>query len=155
MTEETVLDNAIVVAINKAIADVVGAVSDAAVAAATQATAGSLAGSGGNVVEAGQGSQATFTEAANKADVSVPEVIESLNMQALADVGAMSKSNAKLFDVTATALGLATLAATGNTAVIGQMGTDHRDQMHGRQKDSGILALAAISDAVADIATED
>ena len=148
-------DNATVVAINKAIADIIEAVAGAAVAGASQSTAGALAGSGGNIVEAGQGSQATFTESANKADVSVPEVIESLNMEALADISAMGKSNAKLFDVTSTALGLAVLAATGNTSVVAQMGTDHRDQMHGRQKDSGILALAAISDAVSDIATED
>lgn len=148
-------DSAVVIAINKAIADVIAVVSDASVAAATQATAGSSAGVGGNTVQGGQGSQTTVTESANKADIGGPEITESLNLHMLSDAVAMGKSNAKLFDVTATALGLATLAATGNTAVVGQMGTDHRDQMHGRQKDSGILALAAISDAVADIATED
>jgi len=137
-------------ALAKAVATVFEAVSGAAASAVgtNQQTAGAVGGVGGNTVQAGQGSQVTSTEAAVKNDVSVPEVIESLNLAQLADVGAMSKSNAKLYDITATALGLATLGATHNMTLQQQMASDHRDQNHDRQinvNETDAYAVTAIA----------
>ena len=88
--------------------------------------------------------QGVSGEVNNKIDVSAPEVIESLNVQALKDAamankmlvdayGARTASNSKLYDVTATALGLATLGCTHNMTLQQQMASDHRDQNHDRQ----------------------
>ena len=85
-----------------------------------------------------------FLNVQAKVDVSAAEVIESLNVQALKDAaiankmltdayGARLASNSKLYDVTASALGLATLGATHNMTLQQQMASDHRDQNHDRQ----------------------
>ena len=83
-------------------------------------------------------------EVNNKIDVSAPEVIESVNLHIVKDLavankmlvdsyGSRTASNSKLYDITATALGLATLGATHNMTLQQQMASDHRDQNHDRQ----------------------
>lgn len=131
-------------ALTDAIVKVIGAVAAGAGAGAVQGTAGAQGTAGGAAAEAGLSSQGVSGEVNNKIDVSAPEVIESLNVQALKDAaiankmmvdayGARTASNSKLYDVTATALGLATLGATHNMTLQQQMATDHRDQNHDRQ----------------------
>ena len=131
-------------ALTDAIVKVIGAVASGAGAGAVQGTAGAQGSSGGAATEAGLSTQGVSGEVNNKIDVSAPEVIESLNVQALKDAaiankmmvdayGARTASNSKLYDVTATALGLATLGATHNMTLQQQMASDHRDQNHDRQ----------------------
>jgi hypothetical protein len=126
-------------AMSKAIMKVIGAVADGAASGAVQASAGAQGTVGGTVVEAGQSSQSTVTGASHKNDVSVPEAMESLNLHALKDANLVNKSlvgqaqsNAKLYDITATALGLATLTATHHMGLVQQASADHRDLAHDR-----------------------
>ena len=129
-------------ALSDAIVKVIGAVADSAGAASgsAQATTGAQGTTGGASTEAGQSSQTTQSGAAHKNDVSVPELTESLNLHALKDAVLVNKalvgqsqSNAKLYDVTATALGLATLTATHHMGLVQQASQDHRDLAHDRQ----------------------
>lgn len=127
-------------AITEAIVKVIGAVGNSAGAGATQASTGAQGTVGGTVTEAGQSSQSTQTGAAHKNDVSVPEGMESLNLHAVKDASLTNKalvsqaqSNAKLYDVTATSLGLATLTATHHMGLVQQASQDHRDLAHDRQ----------------------
>ena len=131
-------------ALTEAIVKVIGAVAAGAGAGATQGTAGAQGTVGGAGSEAGLSSQGVSSDVQAKVDVSAAEVIESLNVQALKDAaiankmlvdayGARTASNSKLYDVTATALGLATLGATHNMTLQQQMAADHRDQNHDRQ----------------------
>jgi hypothetical protein len=138
----TVNVNPIEKAMTAAIETVIGAVANGAASAAgaTQSTAGSQGTAGGAGAEAGLSTQGVTGEVNNKIDVSVPEVIESLNIHALKDAVLVNKalvgqsqSNAKLYDITATALGLATLTATHHNGLQMQMASDHRDQNHDRQ----------------------
>jgi hypothetical protein len=145
------------IALEKAAEKIIGAVADSFSETATatgvatgagagtgQASAGAQGTGGGAVGETGQSTQGSAGEIKTKDDVGGPEVIESLNVQALKDVtiankmmvdsyGARIASNNKLFDLTATALGFATLGAGHNQSLHQQMGTDHRDQNHDRQ----------------------
>jgi hypothetical protein len=116
------------------------AVTAAAGAGAAQSTAGTQSTTGGSATEAGQSSQATVSSAQHKNDVSVPEAMESLNLHAVKDANLVNKalvgqaqSNAKLYDVTTSALGLAVLGCTHNMTLQQQMASDHRDQNHDKQ----------------------
>lgn len=131
-------------ALTDAIVQVIGAVAAGAGAGATQGTAGAQGTAGGAAAEAGLSTEAVTGEVNNKFDVSAPEVIESVNLHVVKDLavankalvdaqGARLASNGKLYDVTATALGLATLGATHNMTLQQQMASDHRDQNHDRQ----------------------
>jgi hypothetical protein len=146
-------------AMTDAIEKVIGAVAAGAASATevAQTTAGAQGTAGGTAVDAGQSSQSTQTGAAHKNDVSAPEVIESFNVHALKDLGIANKalvaqyiaetaSNSKLYDITATALGLATLGATHNMTLQQQMASDHRDQNHDKQIniDEQVAAAAAL-----------
>ena len=91
-----------------------------------------------------------MSSAQHKNDVSVPELTESLNLHALKDAVLVNKalvgqaqSNAKLYDVTATALGLAVLTATHHNGLQQQMASDHRDQNHDRQINLNETDIAA------------
>ena len=127
-------------AMTEAVMKVIGAVADGAASGSVQASSGAQGTAGGTVTEAGQSSQTTQTGSGHKNDVSVPEAIESLNLHALKDANLVNKSlvgqaqsNAKLYDVTATALGLATLTATHHMGLVQQASQDHRDLAHDRQ----------------------
>ena len=141
MTEKkVVVVNPIEDAMTKAIMQVIGAVADGAASGSVQATSGAQGTVGGTSVEAGQSSQSTQTGASHKNDVSAPEAIESLNIHAVKDAVLANKvlvgqaqSNGKLYDVTATALGLATLTATHHMGLVQQASQDHRDLAHDRQ----------------------
>lgn len=122
------------------------AVSSAAgtAAGAGQATVGAGAGTGGTTAQSGQSTQGAAGEVRVKDDVSASELIESLNVHALKDVternkansqfyNSLQSSNAKLFDITATALGMVTMAAQHHNSLQMQMASDHRDQNHDRQ----------------------
>src|SRR5210317_524017 len=150
-------------AISKAIVSVVEAIAGAAGAAAgaNQQTTGSQSTVGGAAGEAGQSSQATYTQSGHKNDVSVPEVLESLNVHALKDSVLVNKalvgqaqSNAKLYDVTATALGLATLFASSNNSVNMQMQSDHRDQNHTKQALATTFPFVVSGDAAEESADD-
>ena len=149
--------------VQKAIADavvaIVAAVGNAAGASVGQSTAGAQGSVGGAATEAGQSSQSTVSSAQHKNDVSVPEAMESMNLHALKDVNLVNKalvgqaqSNAKLYDVTATALGLAVLTATHHNGLQQQMASDHRDQNHDRQINVNetdaysVLSIAAMAE---------
>lgn len=136
------LEDTLSIAMTRAIETVIGAVAAGAASAAqaTQSTAGAQAGTGGTTTQAGLSAQGATSDVSAKVDVSAAEVIESLNVHALKDAALVNKclvgqaqSNAKLYDVTATALGLATLGATHNMTLQQQMASDHRDQNHDRQ----------------------
>ncbi len=127
-------------AMSDAIMKVIGAVADGAASGAVQATSGAQGSGGGVSTQAGQSSQATESSAQHKVDVSVPEGMESLNLHCVKDANIVNKalvsqaqSNAKLYDVTATALGLATLTATHHMGLVQQASQDHRDLAHDRQ----------------------
>jgi hypothetical protein len=127
-------------ALSDAIVKVIAAVGASAGAGTAQATTGAQGTAGGTAVEAGQSSQSTQTGAAHKNDVSAPEAIESLNIHTVKDaiiankaLVAQQNSNSKLYDVTATALGLATLTATHHMGLVQQASQDHRDLAHDRQ----------------------
>jgi len=144
-------------AMTEAVMKVIGAVADGAASGAVQATAGAQGTAGGAATEAGLSTQAVSGEVNNKIDVSAPEVIESLNVQALKDAaiankmmvdsyGARIASNNKLYDTTATAISLATLGCTHNMTLQQQMASDHRDQNHNKQinVDEQVAAAAAL-----------
>lgn len=146
-------------AMTEAITKVIAAVASgaAAGAGAGQATAGAQGTVGGSSGQTGLSSQGSSSDVQAKVDVSAAEVIESLNVQALKDAaiankmltdayGARLGSNNKLYDVTATALGLATLGVTHNMTLQQQMASDHRDQNHDRQinLDEQVVAAAAL-----------
>jgi hypothetical protein len=146
-------------AMTDAIEKVIGAVAAGAAAASqvAQSTSGAQGTAGGTAVDAGQSSQTTQTGAAHKNDVSAPEVIESFNVHALKDLGIANKvlvtefaarqaTNSKLYDITATALGLATLGTTHNMTLQQQQASDHRDQNHNKQinVDEQVAAVAAL-----------
>ncbi len=154
-TDINVLIDPISKALSEAVEKVIGAVAAGAASAAqtAQSTAGSQGTVGGAGAEAGLSSQGVSSDVQAKVDVSAAEVIESLNIQALKDAALVNKalvgqaqSNAKLYDVTATALGLATLGATHNMTLQQQMASDHRDQNHDRQinLDEQVVAAAAL-----------
>ena len=137
-------------AISEAVIAIVAAVGNAAGASVGQATAGAQGTVGGAATEAGQSSQATVSSSQHKNDVSVPEAMESMNLHALKDVNLVNKalvgqaqSNAKLYDVTASALGLAVLTATHHNGLQQQMASDHRDQNHDRQININETDIAA------------
>jgi len=134
----------------KAIVDVVQAVAGAAGASVgvNQQTAGALGGIGGNVVEAGQGSQSTVTEAQAKVDVSGPELIESYNVSMLQDIAQMGKSNAKLYDAGATAISLATLGSGANMYQQQINQTGHADEEFSARKRATVISLVTVGDAV-------
>ena len=146
-------------AMTKAIETVIGAVAAGAASAAqaAQSTAGAQGTVGGAAAEAGLSSQAVSGEVNNKIDVSAPEAMESLNIHAVKDAVMANKTlvaqfeareatNSKLYDITATALGLATLGTTHNMTLQQQMASDHRDQNHDRQIniDEQVAAAAAL-----------
>jgi hypothetical protein len=140
-------------AFTKAIETVIGAVAAGAATAAqaAQATAGAQAATGGTSAQTGLAAQAAAADISYKADVSVPEVIESLNVHAVKDavlvnktLVAQAQSNAKLYDITATSLGLAALGASHNMALQQQMASDHRDQNHDKQINVDEQALAVV-----------
>ncbi len=144
MTTKVTIGNPIEEAMTAAIMKVIGAVADGAAAGAVQATAGAESVVGGAAAEAGLSSQGASSDVQTKVDVSAAEVIESLNVHSLKDAALANKalvnsfaartaSNDKLYDVTATALGLATLGCTHNMTLQQQMAADHRDQNHDRQ----------------------
>jgi len=150
-------------ALTDAIIKVIGAVAAGAGTGSVQGTAGAQGSAGGVATEAGLASQAASAEINNKFDVSAPEVIESVNLHIVKDLavankalvdsqGARFASNAKLYDVTATALGLATLGATHNMTLQQQMASDHRDQNHDRQINVNetdaysVLSIAAMAE---------
>jgi hypothetical protein len=129
-------------AMTDAIETVIGAVAAGAASAAqaAQSTAGAQGTVGGAGAEAGLSTQAVTGEVNNKIDVSAPEAMESLNIHAVKDAVLVNKSlvgqaqsNAKLYDITATALGLATLTATHHMGLVQQASQDHRDLAHDRQ----------------------
>ena len=143
---DKVVINPIEKAMTEAIETVIGAVAAGAASAAqaAQSTAGAQGTVGGAAGEAGLSTQGVTGEVNNKFDVSAPEVIESFNVHALKDLNITNKSvvnefaargstNSKLYDITATALGLATLGVTHNMTLQQQMASDHRDQNHDRQ----------------------
>ena len=139
-------DSRIAAAMTEAVEKVIGAVANGAASAAnvSQSTAGAQGSAGGASGQAGLSSQGVSSDVQTKVDVSAAEAIESFNVHAVKDMGERNKansqfynslqsSNAKLYDVTATALGLATLGATHNMTLQQQMASDHRDQNHDRQ----------------------
>jgi hypothetical protein len=134
----------VISAVAEAFADSATASAGAASSGSSQSTTGAVAGTGGSTGQSGQVTQGAAGEVKTKDDVAAPEVIEALNVQGLKDTaicnkmmvdnfGARSASNNKLFDVTATSLGMLTLGSTHNQSLHQQMGTDHRDQNHDRQ----------------------
>ena len=150
-------------ALTDAIVTIIGAVAAGAGTGAVQGTAGAQGTAGGAASEAGLSSQGVSGEVNNKIDVSAPEVIESVNLHIVKDLavankalvdsqGARFASNAKLYDVTAAALGLATLGATHNMTLQQQMASDHRDQNHDRQINVNetdaysVLSIAAMAE---------
>lgn len=129
-----------------AIEKIVGAVAAGAgtAAQAGQSTVGAGAATAGTTSQSGQTTQGAAGEIRVKDDVSASEIIESVNLHITKDLGernkannqfynAMQSSNAKLYDVTASALGLATLGASHHNTLQMQMASDHRDQNHDRQ----------------------
>jgi len=156
---DTVVISPIEKAMTAAIEKVIGAVAAGAASAAqtAQATSGAQSTVGGSAGEAGLSSQGAAADIQNKVDVSAAEVIESLNIHSLKDAALANKSvvtefaakgatNSKLYDITATALGLATLGCTHNMTLQQQMASDHRDQNHDRQIniDEQVVAAAAL-----------
>ena len=138
----------------KAIVDVVQAVAGAAGATVgtNQQTAGSQGVVGGQAAEGGvsaqQGSSQQHTGASHKNDVSAPELVESYNIAQLQDVAAMGKTNAKLYDVGATALGLATLGAGANMYQQQINQTGHADEESSARKRATVISLFTVGDAV-------
>jgi hypothetical protein len=133
-----------------AIARVIKAVSGAAASAAgaTQDTAGALAAA------AGLTDQSAFSEAARKNDVSVPEGMESLNYSILEDIAARSKTNAKLYDITASSLGIGMMALTNQNGLNMNMASDHRDQNHTKQALATTFPFVVSGDAAEESADD-
>ena len=141
-------------AFSKAIVDVIQAVagSAGAVVGTNQQTAGSQGAVGGQASEGGvsaqQGSSQQHTGASHKNDVSAPELIESYNLSMQNDIAQMSKSNAKLYDVSATAIGLATLGAGSNMFQQQINLTGHADEEFSARKRATVISLVTVGDAV-------
>jgi hypothetical protein len=141
-------------AFSKAIVDVIQAVagSAGAVVGTNQQTAGSQGTVGGESAEGGvsaqQGSSQQHTGASHKNDVSAPELIESYNLSMQNDIAQMSKSNAKLYDVSATAIGLATLGAGSNMFQQQVNLTGHADEEFSARKRATVISLVTVGDAV-------
>lgn len=156
------------IALEAAAERIIGAVADSfaesavataagAAAGAAQGNAGAQTGTGGTTGQAGQTTQGSAGEVKTKDDIGGPEAMEAFNVQAVKDAvvankmlvdayGSRTASNSKLFDITATALGMLTMGATHNQSLHMQMGTDHRDQNHDRQinLDEQVVAAAAL-----------
>jgi hypothetical protein len=145
MTDKT---DVIAEAFSKAIVDVIQAVAGSAgsVVGANQQTAGAEGATGG--VSAQQGSSQQHTGASHKNDVSAPELIESYNLSMQNDIAQMSKSNAKLYDVSATAIGLATLGAGSNMFQQQVNLTGHADEEFSARKRATVISLVTVGDAV-------
>jgi hypothetical protein len=141
-------------AFSKAIVDVIQAVagSAGAVVGTNQQTAGSQGTVGGESAEGGvsaqQGSSQQHTGASHKNDVSAPELIESYNLSMQNDIAQMSKSNAKLYDVSATAIGLATLGSGANMFQQQLNLTGHADEEFSARKRATVISLVTVGDAV-------
>jgi hypothetical protein len=114
-------------AFTEAIETLMGAVAGGAGSLSNQATTGAAGGT------TGQTTQGAAGEVKTKDDVVEPELISSLNAQALGDNTKYDKINIRTFDLGSTALSLAALAASQNHAVIQQQTIDHRDLAHDRQ----------------------
>ena len=147
----------IINAVAESFASTAAASSGGAASGSSESATGAQAGVGGASTQAGLSAQGVSSDVQAKVDVSAGEVIESLNVQALKDAAIANKmlvdgygsrlaSNAKLFDITATALGITTMATTHNQSLHQQMGSDHRDQNHDRQinLDEQVVAAAAL-----------
>ena len=148
MTEKLRIED-INAAFTKSVVQVMEAVAGAAgsAAGANQQTAGAQGSVGGNAVEAGQGSQLTSADAQQKTDVGGPEATESYNVAQLQDVAAMAKSNAKLYDISATALGLAALASGANMYQQQVNQTGHADEEYSSRKAATTIRLVTVADA--------
>lgn len=148
MTDNTQSDQ-ISDAFAKAIVSVVEAVGGAAgaVVGSNQQTAGTQSTAGGAAVEAGQSSQSTQTTAGHKNDVSAPELTESYNVSLLQDIAQMGKTNAKLYDITATALGLGALGSGANMFQAQINLTGHADEEYSTRKRANSIALVTVADA--------
>jgi hypothetical protein len=147
----------IIGAVANSFAETAAASAGGAASGSSESVTGAQGGAGGASGQSGQVTQGAAGEIKTKDDVAAPEVIEALNVHSLKDAAIANKglvdaqvsrfaSNAKLFDVTATALGFATLGAGHNQSLHQQMGTDHRDQNHDRQinLDEQVVAAAAL-----------
>jgi hypothetical protein len=149
----------IINAVAESFATTAAASSGAAASGSSESATGAQAGAGGTSGQSGQVTQGAAGEVKTKDDVAAPEVIEALNVHSLKDAAIANKglvdaqvsrfaSNAKLFDVTATALGFATLGAGHNQSLHQQMASDHRDQNHDRQinlNETDISAAATLA----------
>jgi len=134
----------IINAVAESFASTAAASSGGAASGSSESATGAQAGAGGASGQSGQVTQGAAGEVKTKDDVAAPEIIEGLNVHALKDAvmankmlvdsyGARLASNGKLFDITATALGMLTMGSTHNMALQQQMASDHRDQNHDRQ----------------------
>ena len=148
MTDKSAIDE-INAAFTSAVVKVMEAVAGSAGSASgsTQQTAGAQGSVGGNAVEAGQGSQLTSADAQQKTDIGGPESTESYNVSQLQDIAAMAKSNAKLYDVSATALGLASLASGANMYQQQVNQTGHADEEYSSRKAATTIRLVTVADA--------
>jgi hypothetical protein len=153
MTDKLTLEERISDAFGKAIVSVVEAVGGAAgaVVGANQQTAGAQGTTGGQSSEGGvsaqQGSSQQHTGASHKNDVSAPELIESYNISGLQDLAHIGKSNAKLYDITATALGLGALGSGANMFQQQINMTGHADEEFSTRKRTNSIALVTVADA--------
>ena len=141
-------------AFSKAIVDVIQAVAGSAgsIAGTNQQTAGAQGTTGGQSSEGGvsaqQGSSQQHTGASHKNDVSAPELTESYNISLLQNIAQMGMSNAKLYDVSATAIGLATLGAGSNMFQQQINLTGHADEEFSARKRATVISLVTVGDAV-------
>lgn len=153
MADTLSLEERISEAFGKAIVEVVQAVGGAAgaVVGANQQTAGAQATTGGQSSEGGvsaqQGSSQQHTGASHKNDVSAPELTESYNISQLQDIAQIGKTNAKLYDITATALGLASLGSGANMFQQQINMTGHADEEYSTRKRANSIALVTVADA--------
>ena len=166
MAEKTKIEIALEEAAERIIGAVANSFAETAAASASGSASGSAegvtgaqGGTGGTSGQTGQSTQGAAGEIKTKDDVAAPEVIEALNVHSLKDAAIANKmlvdgygsrvaSNAKLFDITATALGMLTMGTTHNQSLHQQMGTDHRDQNHDRQinvNETDAYSVAAIA----------
>lgn len=154
MTDKITLEDRISQAFGDAIVSVVEAVGGAAgaVVGANQQTAGAQGTTGGQSSEGGvsaqQGSSQQHTGASHKNDVSAPELVESYNVSGLQDIAQMGKTNAKLYDITATALGLGALGSGANMFQQQLNMTGHADEEYSARKRATVISLVTVGDAV-------
>jgi hypothetical protein len=153
MTDKQSLEDRISAAFADAIVGIVEVVGGAAgaVVGANQQTAGGQSSVGGQASEGGvsaqQGSSQQHTGASHKNDVSAPELTESYNIGMLQDIAQMSKSNAKIYDITATALGLAALGSGANLFQQQVNLTGHADEEFSTRKRANTISLVTVADA--------